>query len=50
MPRPPRAFVEGIYHLASHGSDMRDLFLSTEDRTTFLERLGLDHGVRHLLV
>jgi putative transposase len=41
MPRPPRAFVDGIYHLASHGSDIRDLFLSGEDRTTFLGRLAL---------
>jgi putative transposase len=41
MPRPPRAFVEGIYHLASHGSDNRHLFLSGDDRTTFLHRLGL---------
>jgi putative transposase len=41
MPRPPRAFVEGIYHLGSHGSDIRDLFLSGDDRTTFLDRLAL---------
>jgi putative transposase len=41
MPRPPRAFVEGIYHLASHGSDTRHLFLVPEDRTTFLDRLAL---------
>ena len=41
MPRPPRAFVEGIYHLASHGSDTRHLFLSPDDRTTFLDRLAL---------
>jgi putative transposase len=41
MARPPRAFVEGIYHLAAHASDIRDLFLSAEDRTTFLDRLAL---------
>lgn len=41
MPRQPRAFVEGIYHLASHGSDTRHLFLGPDDRTTFLERLAL---------
>ena len=41
MPRRPRAFVEGIYHLGSHGSDLRHLFLDDEDRTTFLSRLGL---------
>ena len=41
MPRRPRNFVEGIYHLAAHGSDTRHLFNDTEDRTTFLTRLGL---------
>jgi putative transposase len=41
MPRPPRAFVEGIYHLASHASDTRHLFPSSADRTTFLERLAV---------
>jgi putative transposase len=40
MPRPPRAFVDGIYHLSSHGSDIRDLFLSANDRATFLGRLA----------
>jgi putative transposase len=41
MPRPPRAFVEGIFHVGAHASDTRDLFLSAEDRTTFLNRLAL---------
>lgn len=41
MPRPLRAFVEGIHHLSSHGSDTRHLFLTTEDRTAFLDRLSL---------
>jgi putative transposase len=41
VPRPPRAFVDGIYHLSSHGSDTRHLFLSADERTTFLDRLGL---------
>lgn len=41
MPRPPRAFVEGIYHLGSHGSDARDLFITADDRVTFLGRLAL---------
>jgi putative transposase len=41
MGRPPRAFVEGIYHVGSHGSDTRDLFLTDDDRTTFLGRLAL---------
>jgi putative transposase len=41
MPRPPRAFVDGIFHLCSHGSDTRDLFLSPFDRNCFLDRLAL---------
>jgi len=41
MPRPPRAFFEGIYHLASHASDTRYLFANDADRATFLGRLGL---------
>jgi putative transposase len=44
MPRAPRAFVEGIYHLSSHGSDTRYLFLSPYDRETFLDRLALVIG------
>lgn len=40
MPRAPRAFVEGIYHLISHASDTRDLFVSGDDRTRFLDRLA----------
>lgn len=41
MGRPRRAFVEGIYHFGSHGSDTRQLFLSAEDRVSFLARLAL---------
>ena len=41
MPRAPRAFVEGIYHLISHASDTRELFVSGEDRTRFIDRLAL---------
>lgn len=41
MARPRRAFVEGIYHLSSHGSDIRDLFLTAYDRTSFLGRLAV---------
>jgi putative transposase len=41
MPRPLRAFVEGIYHVSSGGSDTRYLFLNPKDRMTFLDRLAL---------
>jgi putative transposase len=41
MPRAPRAFSAGLYHLAAHGSDERHLFLSDGERTTFLAGLGL---------
>jgi len=40
MPRRPRSFVEGIYHLGSHGSDDRDLFVNDDDRNDFLDRLA----------
>ena len=39
MPRPPRDFDAGIYHIGSHGSDTRNLFLTDDDRRNFLERL-----------
>lgn len=41
MARRPRLFVEGLYHLASHASDRRHLFLSDCERAIFLERLAL---------
>jgi REP element-mobilizing transposase RayT len=41
MPRPPRNFTTGIYHVTAHGSDTRSLFLTTADRLDFLERLTL---------
>jgi REP element-mobilizing transposase RayT len=41
MGRRPREFGEGIYHVGSHGSDLRHLFLDDNDRVTFLERLAL---------
>jgi putative transposase len=41
MPRPPRAFAQGIYHFAAHGSDSRHLFLTDEDRKCFLDRLSI---------
>jgi putative transposase len=40
MPRPLRQFEAGIYHVASHGSDTRPLFLIDADRSDFVERLG----------
>jgi putative transposase len=40
MSRPRRAFVEGIYHFSSHASDTRDLFLTFDDGTRFLDRLA----------
>ena len=40
MARKPREFYAGIYHLGSHGSDIRDLFLTDEDRIDFLGRLA----------
>jgi putative transposase len=41
MGRPRRAFGEGIYHVGSHGSDTRHLFLNAEDGVSFLARLAL---------
>ena len=40
MPRRPRSFSEGIYHIGSHGSDDRFLFLTEVDRRDFLGRLA----------
>ena len=40
MPRKPRAYAEGLLHFAAHGSDLRHLFSSDEDREDFLERLA----------
>jgi putative transposase len=40
VPRRPRAFEDGIYHLAAHGSDARHLFLTNTDREDFLGRLA----------
>jgi REP element-mobilizing transposase RayT len=41
VPRDPRAFDEGVFHLAAHGSDTRHLFLNDEDRNDFLDRLAI---------
>ncbi len=40
MARPPRAWHAGIYHLGSHGSDDRHLFLTDGERDVFLDGLG----------
>ena len=40
MARPLRSFEAGIYHLAAHGSDVRNLFVVDDDRRDFLERLA----------
>jgi REP element-mobilizing transposase RayT len=40
MPRPLRAFGEGIFHLTAHASDIRYLFLNDEDCDDFLGRLA----------
>jgi REP element-mobilizing transposase RayT len=40
VPRPPRAFAAGIYHIAAHGSDDRHLFLADDERGAFLDGLG----------
>jgi putative transposase len=40
MARRPRLLVAGIYHLTTHGSDNRYLFLGNEDREDFLARLS----------
>lgn len=40
MPRRPRSFAAGIFHLSAHGSDTRDLFLGDDDRQDFLARLA----------
>src|SRR6266581_8864225 len=40
MPRRARSFAEGIYHVGSHGSDDRHLFVNDEDRNDFLDRLA----------
>jgi hypothetical protein len=39
VPRRLRSFCEGIFHIGSHGSDTRHLFLTTDDRLDFLARL-----------
>jgi putative transposase len=40
MPRRPRAFADGVFHLSAHASDLRYLFLNDHDREDFLDRLA----------
>jgi putative transposase len=40
VPRRPRAFTAGIFHISAHGSDTRHLFRNDEDREDFLTRLA----------
>ena len=46
MRRKPRAFFAGIYHVGSHGSDDRHLFLSDAERSVFPD--GLSRALQHL--
>jgi len=39
MPRKPRAFRDGIFHIAAHGSDDRRLFADDRERNLFLDGL-----------
>jgi REP-associated tyrosine transposase len=41
VPRRPRAFAEGVFHLTAHASDTRYLFLDDDDREDFLDRMAL---------
>jgi putative transposase len=40
MARPLRNFGPSLYHVTSHASDDRELFLVAEDRSSFLQRLA----------
>jgi REP element-mobilizing transposase RayT len=40
VPRPLRAFFDGVFHLAVHASDTRHLFITDEDRAGFLKLLS----------
>ncbi|MBV8079183.1 MAG: transposase [Actinobacteria bacterium] len=40
MPRAPRDYAAGIYHVSSHASDDRLLFVSDSDRVLFLDQLS----------
>ena len=40
MPRRPRDFSEGIFHLAPRASDTRRLFIDDDERSGFLDALA----------
>jgi hypothetical protein len=40
VPRRPRNFDAGIYHVGSHASDARHLFVADDERALFLKGLG----------
>jgi putative transposase len=48
MGRRARDFEAGIYHLGSHGSDTRYLYLCDEDRVEFLERMSSTFWTREI--
>ena len=48
MPRRPREFEAGIYHVGSHGSDTRHLCLCDDDRIDFLERMSSTFWTRDI--
>jgi REP element-mobilizing transposase RayT len=40
MGRPPRSIVASLYHIGSHGSDHRPLFIDDDDREEFVGRIS----------
>ena len=48
MGRRPRQFDAGIYHLGSHGSDRRHLYVCDDDRSDFLDRLSSTFWTREI--
>jgi len=41
VPRHPRRFTCGVFHIAAHASDTRYLFLNDHDREDFLDRIAI---------
>ena len=50
VPRQPRQFCPGLYHLAARGSDRRYLYLCDDDRVDFLDRLSATFWQRDIAV